>query len=101
MNICGFEVVRKRTENYDPPGKGNWPRQPLRIGDVYYAGAFRMPWCDILFDFYDRKLRMDIRELYFANVNDLQKEAALRFAGYWKSPMSCWSIVTAIDPNVS
>lgn len=72
MNICGFEVVRKRTENYNPPGKGIWPKQPLRIGDVYYAGAIRMPWCDILFDFCDRKLPLEIRELYFANVNDLQ-----------------------------
>lgn len=72
MKICGFILVRKPANNYDPMGKGIWPRQPLRVGDIYYGGAWRMPWCDIDFDLYDGKLPGEVRDLYSANVSDLQ-----------------------------
>jgi hypothetical protein len=72
MNICGFILVRKPENNYDPMGKGIWPRQAPRIGNIYYGGAWRMPWCDIKFDLYDRKLPGELRDLYLANVSDPQ-----------------------------
>jgi hypothetical protein len=72
MKICGFMLVRKPENNYDPMGKGIWPRQAPRIGNIYYGGAWRMPWCDIDFDLYDGKLLCEVRDLYSANVSDLQ-----------------------------
>jgi hypothetical protein len=72
MNVCGFMIVRKPANNYDPIGKGIWPRRAPRIGNIYYGGVWRMPWCDIDFDLYDGKLPGEVRDLYSANVSDLQ-----------------------------
>jgi hypothetical protein len=72
MNICGFEVVRKPTCSFDPNGKGIWPKQALHLGKRYYGGGCRMPWCDLEFAIHDGTLPMGLRELYLANVNDLQ-----------------------------
>jgi hypothetical protein len=72
MNICGFMLVRKPADNYYPMGKGIWPRQAPHIGNIYYGGAWRMPWCDIEFDLYDGNLPGDLRDLYSTNVTDLQ-----------------------------
>ncbi len=71
MNVCGFVVVRNPDENYYVDDSGIWPRQPPRIGKRYYGGAWRMPWCDIDFELYDRKLPKDIRALYTTNVIDV------------------------------
>lgn len=65
-------VVRKPANNYYPVGKGIWPRQAPRVGNIYYGGAWRMPWCDIQFDLYDRTLPDEVRDLYSANVSDPQ-----------------------------
>src|SRR4051794_1716668 len=70
MNVCGFMIVRKPIEAYDPMGSGIWPREPPHIGKLYYGGVWRMPWCDIAFDFYDRKLPAELRDLYSRNVTD-------------------------------
>jgi hypothetical protein len=72
MNVCGFIVVRKPMDNYDPLGRGIWPKQAPHIGSVYYGGAWRMPWYDIEADRYVGKLPSELKELYIANVCDSQ-----------------------------
>jgi hypothetical protein len=72
MDICGLMVVRRPAKNYDPIGNGIWPQQPPQVGTCYYGGVWRMPWCDINFEFYNRILPGELRDLYVANVADLQ-----------------------------
>jgi hypothetical protein len=72
MNACGFILVRKPLENFDPIGKGIWPRQAPHINGIYYGGVWRMPWYDIDRDLRARSLPPELRDLYLATVSDPQ-----------------------------
>ncbi len=110
MKICGFMLVRKPANSYDPMGKGIWPRQALRIGNIYYGGVSRMPWCDINFDLYGGKLPGELRNLYSANVSDLQGsgfvfcrvlEIAGRFLEYCNRDQQKCELIAVFSPRLA
>ncbi|MEB2346704.1 MAG: hypothetical protein OZ948_18430 [Deltaproteobacteria bacterium] len=47
IDLCGFLVVRVAPLNFDAEGRGAFPAQPPRVGDVFYAGVDRMAWFDL------------------------------------------------------
>jgi len=110
MNVCGFMIVRKPPNNYYPLGKGIWPRQAPRIGNIYYGGAWRMPRCDIEFDLYDGKLPGEVRDLYSDNVSDLQgsgfalcrvPEIASKFLEYCNRDQQQCELIAVYSPRLA
>jgi hypothetical protein len=69
VDSCLYGNLRTTTTLW---GKESGHGKPPALETFYYGGAWRMPWCDIDFDLYDGKLPGEVRDLYSANVSDLQ-----------------------------
>ena len=60
IEFCGYLVVRKPSDNFDPQGRGGFSDKAPKLNDVYYAGIDRMPWFDLDEEYYANTLSTDI-----------------------------------------
>jgi hypothetical protein len=70
--LCGFQVVRKRDQCRGSPAEKQYAVN-RRVGSVWYSGVDRLPWYDIIADYYAHTLPSEINEAYKA-INDAKRD---------------------------
>ncbi len=69
--LCGFMVVRRPDQCFGRPEERYSTNR--KVGSLWYGGVERLPWFDIVEDYYARALPADIHESYKA-IRDAKRD---------------------------